>query len=288
MVNQDLPHDTRAAIDFKEQGNKYFKSGDYTRAEMFYTKAINCDPQNPVLYTNRAMVLLKLSLHHRVIEDAQCALRLLPSNMKAYFQLAQAQLALNYYDEAFQSAKTARKFCMEEMYAGTKGANSIEPITELVMKCKKMGWEAQESKREMNRSKLSHELQYGLEERRDKKIAELRNSGHGNEEKIKETMDEYQGLIEEFKRTWGIATGEKKREVPDWCIDDISFSVMLDPVITKTGQSYDKASILEHLKRSETDPLTREPLYPRDLRPNFALRDACEEFLRENGWAADW
>jgi hypothetical protein len=42
---------------------------------------------------------------------------------------------------------------------------------------------------------------------------------------------------------------------------------------------------MEHLKRSPTDPLTREPLRVEDLRPNLALKAACEEFLEENGWA---
>lgn len=45
---------------------------------------------------------------------------------------------------------------------------------------------------------------------------------------------------------------------------------------------------MEHLRRHPSDPLTREPLTPADLRPNLALRQACEEFLDKNGWAADW
>jgi len=57
---------------------------------------------------------------------------------------------------------------------------------------------------------------------------------------------------------------------------------------TRTGQSYDRSSIMEHLKRSSTDPLTREPLSVADLRPNLALKEACDEFLRDNGWAVDW
>lgn len=45
---------------------------------------------------------------------------------------------------------------------------------------------------------------------------------------------------------------------------------------------------MEHLKRSKTDPLTREPLRAEDLRPNLALKEACAGFLEENGWAVDW
>ncbi len=76
--------------------------------------------------------------------------------------------------------------------------------------------------------------------------------------------------------------------MPDYLIDNISFGIMHDPVITKTGQSYDRATILEHLKRSQTDPLTREPLRKEDLRSNVALKQACQEFLDNNGWAVDW
>lgn len=79
-----------------------------------------------------------------------------------------------------------------------------------------------------------------------------------------------------------------RQEVPDYLIDNISFAIMHDPVVTKTGNSYDRSTLLEHLKRSNTDPLTREPLTTYDLRPNLALKQACAEFLEENGWAVDW
>ena len=79
-----------------------------------------------------------------------------------------------------------------------------------------------------------------------------------------------------------------QQEVPDYLIDHITFAIMHDPVVTKNGQSYDRSSILEHLRRSQTDPLTREPLRVEDLRPNLALKEACAQFLEENGWAVDW
>jgi STIP1 homology and U-box containing protein 1 len=71
-------------------------------------------------------------------------------------------------------------------------------------------------------------------------------------------------------------------------MDSITFNIMIDPVVTKHGQSYDRVTILEHLRRQQTDPLTREPMTEDDLRPNIALKNACEDFLDKNGWAADW
>lgn len=80
-----------------------------------------------------------------------------------------------------------------------------------------------------------------------------------------------------------------KRDVPDYLIDGITFEIMHDPVVTKNGRSYERATIIEHLKRSSTDPLTREPLTIAELRPNIALKEACTEFLEANsGWVYDW
>jgi hypothetical protein len=47
--------------------------------------------------------------------------------------------------------------------------------------------------------------------------------------------ERYKGKIEELRRTFELAgynaQEAKKRKVPDWCLDDITFSVMLDPVV---------------------------------------------------------
>ena len=55
-----------------------------------------------------------------------------------------------------------------------------------------------------------------------------------------------------------------------------------------SGQSYDRSTIMEHLKQSQTDPLTRQPMTLADVRTNLALKEACNEFLEKNGWAVDY
>jgi STIP1 family protein 1 len=57
---------------------------------------------------------------------------------------------------------------------------------------------------------------------------------------------------------------------------------------TVTGQSYDRSTVMEHLKQSQTDPLTRQPMTLADIRTNLALKEACNEFLEKNGWAVDY
>jgi STIP1 family protein 1 len=63
---------------------------------------------------------------------------------------------------------------------------------------------------------------------------------------------------------------------------------MHDPVITISGHSFDRTNIVKHIERSGVDPMSRVPMSVNDLRPNFALKEACEDFLNKNGWAVDW
>jgi STIP1 family protein 1 len=129
--------------------------------------------------------------------------------MKAYFQLAQAQIALNKSEEGLKSAREAHRLCVEEIYIGGKGGSSIGPITELVLRCKKEDWERREDERLKLRGGLLEEL-VGL-------------------------LGKEEGKVEELRRVFDLAkVGEgeaRRRKVPDWCVDDITFSVMLDPVV---------------------------------------------------------
>jgi hypothetical protein len=59
----------------------------------------------------------------------------------------------------------------------------------------------------------------------------------------------------------------------------ISGELMVDPVSTPEGITYDKSYILEWLQRSQTCPTTRSPLRPNQLVPNIALRNTIQEYL---------
>lgn len=76
--------------------------------------------------------------------------------------------------------------------------------------------------------------------------------------------------------------------MPDYLVDGITFEIMHDPVTTPSGSSFDRIGIVKYVEKSGVDPLTRTPMTVNDLRPNYALKAACEEFLAKNGWAVDW
>lgn len=269
------------AIQLKEQGNKLFSKGQYGGAEGLYSQAIIANPKDPKLYTNRAMARCKLQRWEDAIADCQTCLSLAPDNMKAVFYMAEAQLELRDSDNALDSAKRAYQLFSHS----EDGLKSLASVTKLVLRCKKERWEHLERRRLRERSDLERELIEIMERDRDAAL-----SAAIDEAELRDIQQEWDAKIETLKSTFQLARGEdgKRREVPDWAIDDITFGIMYDPVITKTGKSYERASLLEHLKRSKTDPITREHLEPSDLRPNLDLRDACAEFLEENGWAVDW
>ena len=56
----------------------------------------------------------------------------------------------------------------------------------------------------------------------------------------------------------------------------ILFEVMVDPVIDKEGNSYERSAIEAWLRDNSTSPLTRSPMTTSDLAPNRALKEAIE------------
>ncbi|KAF2197266.1 U-box-domain-containing protein [Delitschia confertaspora ATCC 74209] len=289
-----MPGNEYAAGQLKEKGNAHFRKGEFESAEACYSQAILKNSQNPLLYTNRANARLKLARWQDVIDDCLKSIELMQENMKAYFYLAQAQLSINHPNEALSSALRAYDLCVHSAQQTSNAAT----ISALVLKAKRAKWEIRERERIRRRGDLLGELETKLEEdykQQKYNIDERESKGEIGQVEAEEERND-------IKQTWEKKVGDlrtafaisdpanmQKREVPDYLIDGITFEIMHDPVVTKTGQSYERATIIEHLKRSPTDPLTREPLTVAELRPNIQLREACHEFIEANsGWIYEW
>ncbi|RDA95052.1 hypothetical protein CP533_2179 [Ophiocordyceps camponoti-saundersi (nom. inval.)] len=271
--------DMSRSTQLKEDGNRRFQAGDFAGADSFYSKAILADPKSPLLFSNRALARLKLGLWESVIDDCNACLALAPSSFKAYYYLAQAQSALADHDAALDNARRAHELCL------ASGDRSLATVTAIVLRCKRDRWEH----RERHRHRSAGELELELAELLRLQTKELLDAEPDEVEKASirdEGQHKVDLLHDVFERSR--SRSEQRCPVPEWAIDDISFGVMIDPVITKTGKSYERASIMEHLRRHPSDPLTREPLVASELRPNLGLRQACDEFLENNGWAVDW
>lgn len=60
--------------------------------------------------------------------------------------------------------------------------------------------------------------------------------------------------------------------VPEKYLCPLTLEIMVHPLMTKAGHSFERSAIFEWLRVNDVNPLTREPLSPRDLVLNHALK----------------
>ncbi|KAF8402001.1 hypothetical protein HHK36_012952 [Tetracentron sinense] len=95
-----------AALELKEKGNQYVKMGKkhYSDAIDCYTRAINqkvlSDSESSIIFANRAHVNLLLGNYRRALTDAEEAIKLCPTNVKALYRATKAALSLDLLSEA--------------------------------------------------------------------------------------------------------------------------------------------------------------------------------------------
>ncbi|OQO05356.1 hypothetical protein B0A48_09124 [Cryoendolithus antarcticus] len=285
----------------KDKGNTAFRNGEYLDAEELYTQAIQKYSRNPLIFTNRANARLKLQKWDAAVNDCLKSIDLTASgqNHKAFYFLAQAQLALNHPHEALSSALTAYDQVRSPAPSTRTSPKDLETFSAFVLKCKKAKFAVRDRERLRRQGDLRAELEETLERAKKVELDHVTRSLDamrlGNveaKEQSEEIFATYDGKRAELRKVFELAdpTHHKPREVPDHLVDMITFEPMHDPVITKMGHSYERATIYEHLKRSPTDPLTRDPLTINDLRPNFGLKAACDEFWEGGAseWILDW
>mmetsp|Transcript_694 Transcript_694/g.2010 ORF Transcript_694/g.2010 Transcript_694/m.2010 type:complete len:463 (-) Transcript_694:64-1452(-) len=106
----------------KAQGNQFFSLGLYMQASKMYSEAIELQPENAVLYCNRAMAYLKQDMAADALADAEKSLEIdsTETNIKAYWRKAQALLDLRRYEESEEAADTGIS-----MQASNKHLNQV-------------------------------------------------------------------------------------------------------------------------------------------------------------------
>ena len=92
--------DIKTANEWKEKGNSLVKEKKYKEALDCYSKAIEYNPKEPILYSNRSAMHSNLSEFELALKDAEKAMELKPDYIKSYLRKGKALEGLNRKKEA--------------------------------------------------------------------------------------------------------------------------------------------------------------------------------------------
>jgi stress-induced-phosphoprotein 1 len=133
---------TSNAEELKALGNKEFAAGNFASAIKYFTEAIQVDPSNAVLYSNRSGAHSSTKNYQPALEDAERAVELRSEWGKAWSRKATALQGLGRWEEAFKAWAKVREiepsneglqknlqFCMQAMIAKfqTQMPNTASP-----------------------------------------------------------------------------------------------------------------------------------------------------------------
>lgn len=240
----------------KTRGNELYQRGKFGAAIEAYTEAITCDPRWTALYVNRALCHMKKREWSCVKRDCETALHFDRNNVKALYMLGLALIA----DKKFTDAAKSLTRALEE--ARESGDVIQDDVWRELARAKYLEWELLASDRDRRYSNLESSVR-----------AMWSSLGAENADTMREVM------------SCARAPDDRSSEPPDAFCCKLTFEVFRDPVIAPSGHSYEKFAILQHLKISKFDPITREPLKPEQLIPNVNLRNAAHAWLSNHAWA---
>lgn len=229
----------------KEKGNEEFKNSNYTQAIHYYTQAIvsitqQCSNDSSILYSNRAQCHRKLNNWKQCYEDALVAIEMQENNIKAHMLCGQALMELGKSDVILTSIENGLKRLTKaySLCSSQNKRNFEKDILIYIGRGKKLLWFKQQENETNEKKELLQNIQK-LEEN-NKKTPEA--------QKMK-NLEELRSILFD---------NNTPRTIPEFMIDPISKNVMKEPMILPSGNSYDKASLEEHMSsKGNIEPLTK-------------------------------
>lgn len=283
----------------KQDGNTYFKKDRLCAAIEAYTQAITLCPNVTVYWTNRALCHRKRDDWEKVESDCRKALELDANSVKAHYMLGLALLQQKQYADGLKQLEKA----LELGRGANPSSYMVEEIWQELAKARYLEWESTSRLRLQKQQELraicERALQHKLESTSDNGVtASTQSDGResndleGKSESCENSLkveseitpkERMKLLSDVFDKA---AEADIPNEVPEYLCCKITLDIFRDPVVTPSGVTYERAVILEHLRKvGNFDPITREPLKAEQLAPNLAIKEAVQDFLGKHGWA---
>eukprot|EP01052_Picozoa_sp_SAG31_P010490 SAG31_NODE_575_length_13961_cov_41.577550_12_plen_249_part_00 len=238
-----------AADALKQQGNECFKRGKLNAAIESYTQAIDSCPM-ATLYSNRAVCWFKLSKEagrnewEAVERDCRACIAL-EKSAKAFYYLGYALARMSRLEEAAAAFDEARRL------SGGNDRSFNARLEAAVGGLKKEQWERREAARATRATTALYAareaLKQGAAVTQDPRSSEILNGVASTEVPV-----EVLNVEDHLQAIDGLLMDEQhkanNRDVPDWLCCRITFDLMVDPVITPDGHTYERATLVQHLQ----------------------------------------
>lgn len=216
-------------------------------------------------------------------DDCELALKCDALNAKASYLLGTSQTRLKAFDEAVAALEQA----LASADKTHKSKTFRQDIGLELRRVKKQRWEHEAARRMTRHAKVHAQLTKLLESRRVAEVFESNVADGMGAQAAAEELDGVAAYVEHL-----FSSSEQRLrvgELPEYFVCPVSMEVMMDPVTTPNGVSYERRCIEEHLRANgPIDPLTRKRLTLDMLRPNPSLRDAIQAYLDQNAWAFEF
>ncbi|CAA3001424.1 E3 ubiquitin- ligase CHIP [Olea europaea subsp. europaea] len=266
----------KQAEQLRIDGNSYFNKNRFAAAIDAYTEAITLCPNVPIYWTNRALCHRRRDDWTRVEEDCRRAIQLDHNSVKAHYMLG---LALLKREEYAEGARELEKALDLGRGANPKGY-MVEEIWQELARARYLLWEQESTRRSWDLQNLKETCEEALKEKHFLDDSQIEGF---TDENTQSNLEQLEALSRVFNKA---AEDDIPTEVPDYLCCKITLDIFRDPVIAPSGVTYERAVILDHLlKVGKFDPVSREPLYPSQLVPNLAIKEAVHAFLETHGWA---
>ncbi|WWC61569.1 uncharacterized protein I303_104153 [Kwoniella dejecticola CBS 10117] len=124
-INPELAESSRA------EGNELFKAGDYAGAVKSYTEAVKRLPTDPRAYNNRASCYQKLMALPEALKDAEQAIKIDATFIKAYIRKALVQEAMKEFNSALETLQQATEADVEKKHTRELETNLTRILTQI-------------------------------------------------------------------------------------------------------------------------------------------------------------
>jgi len=104
--NEDSSAQSQALSQLKQQGNDAFKAGDHEAAINFYTQALELDPTNVALLSNRSLAFKFLKRFDEALQDAEATISIDPKHFRGHERKGQVLQDIGNHSEAVQIFET--------------------------------------------------------------------------------------------------------------------------------------------------------------------------------------